>query len=89
MVRDPRSFSGCYSRNIKGTQARPQEQHFDDIVAVCFAEDLDADLIATRNLCMAPLGSGAVADDTRYSGSTGCVWISSDTWFACQPCGYL
>jgi hypothetical protein len=42
--------------------------YVDDIVGVCFAEDVDADLAKTRNICTSLLGSGAVADDKTESG---------------------
>jgi hypothetical protein len=37
--------------------------YVDDIIGVCFAEDLESDLAATRGIWTALLGSGAVADD--------------------------
>jgi hypothetical protein len=36
--------------------------YVDDIVGVCFVEDVDADLAKTRDICTSLLGSGAVAD---------------------------
>lgn len=42
--------------------------HVDDILGVCFEEDLPADLQRTWNICTDLLGSGAVADDKTESG---------------------
>jgi hypothetical protein len=42
--------------------------YVDNIIGVCFAEDLDADLANTRAICTNLLGSGAVADDKTESG---------------------
>jgi hypothetical protein len=37
--------------------------YVDDIIGICLAEDLDADLAKTRAICTNLLGCGAVADD--------------------------
>ena len=41
--------------------------YVDDIVGVCFATDLEADLRTTKQICTDLLGSGSIADDkTEY-----------------------
>lgn len=42
--------------------------YVDDIIGVCFVEDLEADLAATRNICTSLLGPGSVADDKTEHG---------------------
>jgi hypothetical protein len=42
--------------------------YVDDIVDVCFSEDVNAELAKTRNICTSLLGSGAMADDKTESG---------------------
>jgi hypothetical protein len=42
--------------------------YVDDIIGICFAGDLDADLVKTRAICTNLLGCGAVADDKTESG---------------------
>ena len=42
--------------------------YVDDIIGVCFAEDVAQDLVKTRNICTSLLGSGAVADDKTETG---------------------
>ena len=42
--------------------------YVDDIVGICFKEDVDSDLSITRGVCTALLGSGAVADDKTEQG---------------------
>ena len=42
--------------------------YVDDIVGICFVQDLDSDLTTTRAICTSLLGSGAVADDKTESG---------------------
>lgn len=42
--------------------------YVDDVIGICFADDLDADLAQTRNICTSLLGSGSVADDKTESG---------------------
>ena len=43
--------------------------YVDDIIGVCFAEDVDTDLRKTRDICTSLLGSGAVADDKTEIGT--------------------
>ena len=43
--------------------------YVDDIIGVCFAEDVDQDLARTRDICTSLLGSGAVADDKTETGT--------------------
>lgn len=43
--------------------------YVDDIVGVCFAVDLTADLALTRDICTSLLGSGSVADDKTEHGT--------------------
>jgi hypothetical protein len=42
--------------------------YVDDIVGICFKDDVDSDLSTTRGICTALLGSGAVADDKTEQG---------------------
>jgi hypothetical protein len=42
--------------------------YVDDIIGVCFVEDVAQDLVETRNICTSLLGSGAVADDKTETG---------------------
>ena len=42
--------------------------YVDDIIGVCFAEDVAQDLVKTRDICTSLLGSGAVADDKTETG---------------------
>lgn len=42
--------------------------YVDDVIGVCFEEDLPTDLQRTRDICTNLLGSGAVADDKTESG---------------------
>jgi hypothetical protein len=42
--------------------------YVDDIIGVCFADDLESDLAITRGICTDLLGSGAVADDKTEHG---------------------
>jgi hypothetical protein len=42
--------------------------YVDDIIGVCFADDLESDLAITRGVCTDLLGSGAVADDKTEHG---------------------
>jgi hypothetical protein len=42
--------------------------YVDDVVGVCFAEDVEDDLAAARRLCVDLLGSTAVADDKTEFG---------------------
>ena len=42
--------------------------YVDDVIGVCFAEDVDEDLRVTRAVCTDLLGSGAVADDKTEVG---------------------
>jgi hypothetical protein len=42
--------------------------YVNDIVGVCFAEDVDSELSLTRGICTSLLGSGAVADDKTKFG---------------------
>jgi hypothetical protein len=43
--------------------------YVDDVMGVCFAEDLEADLVAARDICTSLLGPGSVADDRVRSSS--------------------
>ena len=43
--------------------------YVDDIIGVCFAEDVEEDLARTREICTSLLGSGAVADDKTETGT--------------------
>ena len=43
--------------------------YVDDIIGVCFAEDVEKDLAKTREICTSLLGSGAVADDKTETGT--------------------
>lgn len=42
--------------------------YVDDIIGVCFEEDVESDLCRTRDICTNLLGSGAVADDKTEVG---------------------
>jgi hypothetical protein len=42
--------------------------YIDDIMGVCFAEDLEVDLTRARDICTSLLGAGSVADDKTESG---------------------
>jgi hypothetical protein len=42
--------------------------YVDDVMGVCFKEDLEADLITVRGICTSLLGPGSVADDKTESG---------------------
>jgi hypothetical protein len=42
--------------------------YVDDIMGVCFAEDLEADLARTKDICASLLGPGFVADDKTEFG---------------------
>lgn len=42
--------------------------YVDDIVGICFVQNLDTDLAKTRDICTSLLGSGAVADDKTEFG---------------------
>jgi hypothetical protein len=42
--------------------------YVDDVVGVCFVEDVESDLALTRGICTSLLGSGAVADDKTEQG---------------------
>jgi hypothetical protein len=42
--------------------------YVDDIIGICFKDDVDSDLSTTRGICTALLGSGAVADDKTEQG---------------------
>ena len=42
--------------------------YVDDIIGVCFADDVEQDLAKTREICTSLLGSGAVADDKTETG---------------------
>lgn len=42
--------------------------YVDDIIGVCFADEVDTDLATTREICTSLLGSGAVADDKTEKG---------------------
>ena len=42
--------------------------YVDDIIGVCFADNVDEDLARTRSICTSLLGSGAVADDKTEQG---------------------
>jgi hypothetical protein len=42
--------------------------HVDDIVGVCFVDDVEPDLKTARDIFTALLGSGAVADDKTEHG---------------------
>ena len=42
--------------------------YVDDIIGVCFVDQLDVDLATTRTICTDLLGSGAVADDKTEHG---------------------
>jgi hypothetical protein len=42
--------------------------YVDDIVGVCFVDDVESDLKTARDICTAPLVSGAVADDKTEHG---------------------
>jgi hypothetical protein len=43
--------------------------YVDDIIGVCFASDLEKDLVKARHVCTDLLGSGAVADDKTEKGT--------------------
>jgi hypothetical protein len=43
--------------------------YVDDIIGVCFAHDVDKDLVETRRICTSLLGPGAVADDKTETGT--------------------
>ena len=43
--------------------------YVDDVIGVCFAADLEADLVKARHVCTDILGSGAVADDKTEEGT--------------------
>lgn len=43
--------------------------YVDDIIGVCFADDVDKDLAEARRICTSLLGSGAVADDKTETGT--------------------
>ena len=45
------------------------EMYVDDIIGVCFEEDLAEDLVCAREVCTDLLGSSAVADDKTEWGS--------------------
>jgi hypothetical protein len=42
--------------------------YVDDVMGVCFKEDLEADLITARGICTGLLGPGSVANDKTESG---------------------
>jgi hypothetical protein len=42
--------------------------YVDDVMGVCFADELEADLVTARDICTSLLGPGSVADDTTESG---------------------
>jgi hypothetical protein len=42
--------------------------YVDDVMGVCFADDLEADLLTARDICTSLLGPGSVADDKTESG---------------------
>jgi hypothetical protein len=42
--------------------------HVDDVMGVCFADELEADLVTARDICTSLLGPGSVADDKTESG---------------------
>ena len=44
------------------------EKYVDDIIGVCFEEDISEDLVRARAICTDLLGSSAVADDKTESG---------------------
>ena len=57
------------SWELKHALKSSTRMYVDDIIGVCFAEDLEADLIITRGICTALLGPGAVADDKTEHGT--------------------
>jgi hypothetical protein len=43
--------------------------YVDDIIGVCFADDVDKDPAETRRICTILIGPGAVADDKTETGT--------------------
>ena len=56
------------SWEMKHTLRSSTLMYVDDIIGVCFADEVDTDLATTREICTSLLGSGAVADDKTEKG---------------------
>jgi hypothetical protein len=50
-------------RWLPGRYAGSCGTHVDDVIGICFVDDVAADLLAIRDICTSLLGPNAVADD--------------------------
>jgi hypothetical protein len=56
------------SWKLKHALKKSTLMYFDDVIGVCFVEDVESDLRIERGICAALLGSGALADDKTEHG---------------------